>query len=209
MPPLFNVPKVLFSASDKLKLFVKNFSKNSNLDDSGISLPSCPFRPNLKLHNTIVILTMVKKVIMNLDFSKAYGPNFIPVVLLKNYEPELSHILAELSIMYLKESCFPDFWKFSLVVLIFKNVGERSIAKNYRPASLLFVVSKVFGKLFNNRILDHLEKCGLFSDFQYRFRSSRSTADILTVVSDTLSRIYLRRLIEFGMLVLFTNLGLM
>ena len=158
MPPLFNDPKVLSSASDKLKLFAKNFSKNSNLDDSGISLPSCPFRTKLKLHNTNVMLTMVKKLIINLDFSKAYGPDFIPVVLLKNCEPELSHILAELSIMYLKESCFPDFWKFSLVVLTFKNVGERSIAKNYRPASLLFVVSKVFGKLLNNRIVDHLEK---------------------------------------------------
>ena len=97
--------------------------------------------------------------------------------------------------MYLKESCFPDFWKFSLVVLTFKNVGERSIAKNYRPTSLLFVVSKVFGKLLNNRIVDHLEKCGLFSDFQYGFRSSRSTTDILTVVSDTLSRAFNRSVV--------------
>ena len=60
---------------------------------------------------------------------------------------------------------------------VFKNVGERSTAKNYRPVSLLSVVSKVFEKLVNNRIVDHLEKCGLFSDFQYGFRSSRSTAD--------------------------------
>ena len=53
-----------------------------------------------------------------------------------------------------------------------KNVGERSTAKNYHPVSLLSVVSKVFEKLINNRIVDHLEKCGLFSDFQYGFRSS-------------------------------------
>ena len=46
------------------------------------------------------------------------------------------------------------------------NVGERSTAKNYRPLSLLSVVSKVFKKLVNNKIVDHLEKCGLFSDFQ-------------------------------------------
>ena len=38
--------------------------------------------------------------------------------------------------------------------------------------------------LVNNRIVDHLEKCGLSSDFQHGFRSSRSTADLLTVVSD-------------------------
>ena len=50
------------------------------------------------------------------------------------------------------------------VVPVFKNVGERSTAKNYRPVSLLSVVSKVFEKLVNNRIVDHLEKCGLFSD---------------------------------------------
>ena len=39
IPPLFNGPEVLSSASDKTKLFAENFSKNSNLDDSGISLP--------------------------------------------------------------------------------------------------------------------------------------------------------------------------
>ena len=50
------------------------------------------------------------------------------------------------------------------------------------------MVSKAFEKLVNNRIVDHLEKCGLFSDFQYGFRSSRSTADLLTVVSDKVSR---------------------
>ena len=55
---------------------------------------------------------------------------------------------------------------------VFKNGGERSTAKNYHPVSLLFVVSKVFEKLVNNRIVDYLEKCGLFSDFQYGFRSS-------------------------------------
>ena len=49
------------------------------------------------------------------------------------------------------------------MVPVFKNVGERSTAKNYHPVSLLSVVSKVFEKLVNNRIVDHLEKCGLIS----------------------------------------------
>ena len=64
------------------------------------------------------------------------------------------------------------------------NVGERSKAKNYHPVSLLLVLSKVFEKLVNNRILDHLKKCGHIFDFHYGFRSSRSTAGLLTVVSD-------------------------
>ena len=166
IPPLFNGLEVLSSASDKAKLFAQNFLKNSNLDDSGISLPVFPSRTNLKLHNISITPKMVKKVIMDLDSSKASGPDCIPVVVLKN--------------------CV------SSVVPVFKDVGERSTAKNYCPVSLLSVVSKVFEKLVNNRIVDHLEKCGLFSDFQYGFRSSRSTADLLTVVSDRIARAFKR-----------------
>ena len=47
------------------------------------------------------------------------------------------------------------------------SVEERSTAKNYCPISLLSMISKVFEKLVNNRIIDHLQKCDLFSDFQY------------------------------------------
>ena len=129
---------------------------------------------------------MVKKVITNLDSSKASGPDCFPVVVLKNCEPELSYILAKLFNKCLKESCFLDCWKVSSMVPVFK----KGKAKNYRPVSLLSVVSKVFEKLVNNRIVDHLEKCGLFSDFQYGFRSSRSTADLLTVVSDRIARTF-------------------
>ena len=77
------------SGSDKAKLFAKNFSKKSNLDESGISLPAFPCRTNLKLHCISVTPKMVKKVIMNLDSSKVPGTNCIPVVVLKNCEPEL------------------------------------------------------------------------------------------------------------------------
>ena len=61
------------------------------------------------------------------------------------------------------------------MIPVFKNVGEGSTVKNYRSVSLLSVIIKVFEKLVNNRTADRLEKCGLFSDFQYSFRSSRST----------------------------------
>ena len=133
---------------------------------------------------------MVKKVITNLNSSKASGPDCIPVVVLKNCETELSYILAELFNMCLKESCFPDCWKVSGVVLVFQNVGKSSTAKHHSSVSFLSVVSKVFEKLVHNRIVDHVEKCGLFSDFQHTFRSSQSTADLPTVVSDRIARAF-------------------
>ena len=110
-------------------------------------------------------------------------------MILKNCKPELSYMLAEFFNKCLKESCFLGCWKVSSVVSVFNVVGERSTAKNYHPVNLLSVVSKVFEKLVNNRIVDHLEKCGLFSDFQYGFRSSQLTADLLTVVFDKLQRL--------------------
>ena len=97
----------------KINLFAKNFSKNSNHDDLGISLPVFSFRTNLKLYNTSVTTKVVKKVITNLDSSKASGPDCNPVEVLKNYELEVSYILAQLFNMCLKESCSPDCWKVS------------------------------------------------------------------------------------------------
>ena len=81
---------MLFSASDKAKLFPKNFSKNSNLDESGMSLPAFPLRTNLKLHNISQTPKLVKEIIINLNSSKASGPDSIPLVVLKNDEPELA-----------------------------------------------------------------------------------------------------------------------
>ena len=54
------------------------------------------------------------------------------------------------------------------------------------------MVSKVFEKLVNNSIVDHLRKCGLFSDFQYGCRSSQSNPDLVTVVSDRIARAFNR-----------------
>ena len=63
------------------------------LENSGIPLPTSLSRTNVKLH-IYVIPKMVKKVIMNLDLSKTFGPDCIPAVVLKNCEPENSYILA-------------------------------------------------------------------------------------------------------------------
>ena len=103
-------------------------------------------------------------------------------------------------------------------ITVFKNVRERATAKNYCPVSLLSVVNKVFEKL---GLLITQSNVTFFCDFQYGCRSSRSTADCVTVVSDRIARafnrlellelqrlIYLRLLTGFGMLVFFTNLSL-
>ena len=78
----------------KAKLFAENFSKNSDLDDSSISLPVFSSRTNLKLHNIFVTPKMVKKVIMNLDFVKDIS-DCIPVMVLKICKTELKVEVSE------------------------------------------------------------------------------------------------------------------
>ena len=97
---LYSTAQSCCLASDKAKLFAKNFSENSNLDDSGISLPVFPSRTHLKLHNISVTLKIVKKVITNFDSSKTSGLDCMPVVQ-KSCWCELSYVLVELFNMYL------------------------------------------------------------------------------------------------------------
>ena len=68
------------------------------------------------------------------------------------------------------------------MVVVIQNIRVRSTAKIYRPISLLFMISKVFKKIVNFSIADHLKRYRFFPDFHYGFRYCRSTADLLTVL---------------------------
>ena len=100
-------------------------------------------------------------------------------------------------------------------------LGERSTAKNYRPVSLLSVVSKVFEKLVNNGIVDHQKKCGFFLISimvlgllnQLQIFSQLYLIELQRLLTslgllELWYLIYPRLLTEFCMLVFFTNLSL-
>ena len=123
-----------------------NFFKNSNFKDSGISLLVFPSRTNPELHNISVTPKIVKKVKTSFDSSERSGLDCIPVVVLKNCESELSYILAELFNMCLKESCFPDCWKVSLVFPVF--VSDR-IAEAFNRSGATRAVALNISKALN------------------------------------------------------------
>ena len=109
---------MLSFAPDKAKFFAKNFSKSSNLDNSRI--PVFPFRINLNQFNIPVTLKRVKKVITNLDLPKMSGPDWIPVVVLKNCEPELSCIPVELSCILVSQIVERSHWWFLYLKMLGK-----------------------------------------------------------------------------------------
>ena len=96
--------------------------------------------------------------------------------------------------MCLQESVFPDCWKVSSVVIVFNNSGDKSDSKNYCPIGFLPVVSKLFERLIDKRLVQHLETTNLFSDCQYDFQSVCTSVYLLTVITE---RIY-RPLVKCG-----------
>ena len=152
---------------------------------------------------------------MSLDLLKAFGPDCIPVVVLKNCEPELSYILAELFNKCLKQSCFPDFWNFSSVFHLFKNVVEQSSTKNYCPVILLSLEKLVSNRisitqrnvvffLISSMVLGCLDELQIFLQFYLIELLGRLTGLGLLELQHL---IYSRLLTGFGMLVFFTSLN--
>ena len=119
----------------------------------------------------------VKALLRNLDENKAVGPDCISPRLLQKCAEELALPLAAVFNNSFRSSTWPAMWKVSSVVPIHKK-NEKNNAKNYRPVSLLPVLSKVAETIVASRISQHLERHHLLSSRQYGFRQGRSAADL-------------------------------
>ena len=113
----------------------------------------------------------VYKVLLNLNPSKAPGPGSLPTIVLESCARELTPSLCGLFNLSLVGK-LPTEWKDALVVLVHKK-GKKEDVTNYRPISLLCVVSKVLERC----IFKHFEEflCPLFHNAQHGFLQGRST----------------------------------
>jgi hypothetical protein len=116
----------------------------------------------------------VCSVLRTLDVDKATGPDKIPAVLLKNCAASGSPSLCELFNKSLSCGKLPREWKLSNISPIPKKNPSHEVS-NYRPISILSLVSKVFERCIYNRITDHLSN-QLYS-LQYGFQSDKSSRD--------------------------------
>ena len=185
-PPLCNPDgNYVVSSASKAELFAETFAFNSSMDDSGVVPPSPPpsdsFMPVLKIFNYEVLSAL-----SGLDPRKAYGPDGIPPIVLKNCASVLTPCLAKLFRLCLSTSTFPSCWKLAYIQPVPKK-GDHSIPSNYRPIALISCLSKVFECLLNKKITKHLSAHNLLSDRQYGFRSRRSTGDLLSFLTNSWS----------------------
>ena len=164
--------------SDVATEFNNYFSSvyESNTDcNVTIDAPSPP-RPYIdKLTDIMCSESEVYYHLSNLPSKTSSGPDKLSSILIKILAPSLTQPLTELYNYLFKHHYFPDEWKIARIVPVFKK-GDSSKVENYRPISVLNIISKIFEKIINSRITQYFETNLLFQDSQIGFRSNFSTS---------------------------------
>ena len=102
------------------------------------------------------------------------GLDAVPCKLLKLASSIIAPSLTKLFNSCIETETFPDEWKIAKVTPILKN-GTKSNPNNYRPISVLPIVSKLFEKIIYQHLYDYLDKNKLLNTYQSGFRSLYGT----------------------------------
>ena len=123
-------------------------------------------------------VTTVCELLSQLDEKKAMGLDGVPCKLLKLASSIIGPSLTKIFNSCIKTETFPDEWKIAKVTPIFKK-GSKSDLNNYRPISVLPIVSKLFEKIIYQQLYDYLDKNEFLNIYQFGFRSLHSTMTAL------------------------------
>ena len=125
----------------------------------------------------------IAKLLSNIDVRKAAGSDQVPAAILKHCSPVLAPSLTILINASLASGVVPASLKIADVRPLFKS-GDKAVAKNYRPISLLPIVSKVLERVVHTRLCKFLSGNSLFPANQFAYRPLHSTEDALTLAVD-------------------------
>ena len=129
----------------------------------------------------------LKKTEMQFKNSKSPGYDDLPITLLKDGMEQISPVLTCVLNKCIVQAVFPSSEKIAKITPIHKS-ESKSLLDNYRPISVLPVLSKVFKCLIHKKLSEYLETNNLLSKHQYGFRiTNRSTQQAVTILTDTIS----------------------
>jgi hypothetical protein len=148
--------------------------------------PIPPTTPSLNpnLSNIVIPTSEVEKSLLNLNPTKAPGPDGIPTKILKDYAKEIAPTLTTIFNTSLKVGIVPKDWKRANVCAIHKK-GKKCDPSNYRPISLLPVCSKILERCIYNQIIEELRP--QISSYQHGFLSKSSTNTQLLTFFDQIN----------------------
>ena len=131
--------------------------------------------------NSLLLCTenQIYKILRSLDTTKSTGPDGISALMLKNTTATIAPSVTLLFNCSIRCSCLPSEWKLSSVVHIPKNLELNNNAGDFRPISLLPIISKVLENHFLFWIANHLTTNHPLSNYQWGFQPGKSTVSAL------------------------------
>ena len=146
---------------------------------------TCSFRDFISQHEPDekfifqpVNVETVYRLIIKLTISKATGVDDISAKVLKAAAPAIAEPLTRIFNMSIASGKFPMEWKAARLTPIFKK-GQRSMLDNYRPISILPVISKLMERILYEQMCDYFKKQNILSEHQFGFRQFHSTTTTL------------------------------
>ena len=187
IPLLSTGNQTFITSEEKAECFASIFAEKSTIpqEENEKDIPNIPTKTKAGLKKIVFWPKHVRKVLSGLDIDKATGPDSIPARVLKQCAPELAKPLARLFQLLLNKHYMPKQWKVAHVIPCYKKKDKHD-PNNYRPVSLLSIISKVMEALINRALWKYICKNRLISDKQFGFRAGYSTSDALTYISQNL-----------------------
>ena len=179
IPPLHVDNEIIVNDRQKAVAFNDFFVKASDLDDTNHPLPEDDLNVHTQLNFIEISETEVMDQLNIINTNKAYGPDGIPPRILKEAKNIICKPLTQLFNKSLQMHTFPTMWKRANVLPIFKK-GDKNALGNYRPISLLSIMSKIFEKIIFKHVYNHFKDNFLISIWQSGFQPSLSTVTQLT-----------------------------
>ena len=160
-------------ASDVTRLSPNNVNTYLKLPDS--NSPS--------FHFTYIPVENVLMTLRHLKVFKSTGIDKIPAKMLRIAADVIAPSLTYIFNLSLSTGEFVDDWKNARVTPIYKD-GNRQIVGNYRPISVLPIISKIFEKEICQQLYKYMNENNLISKFQSGFRPGYSTLSALIQMCD-------------------------
>lgn len=130
----------------------------------------------------------VVRIIKELPLGKSPGLDNIRTETIKFLSQEISPMLTHLINKIFETGTFPESFKNAIVVPIFKK-GCPSDLNNYRPISLLSIISKIVERSLKERLIHFCDKYKIISHNQFGFRRGFSTADAISTLTAKINKL--------------------
>jgi hypothetical protein len=186
IPPLLKNDTFIYNDTEKADAFNNFFVLQTVLDESNNSVPD-PVQSHHSLNNITITVSDVDDVLKLLNISKAFGPDLINPRLLKAGVTELKAPLCKNFNLSLSQFVFSADWKQANVTPVFKN-GNAKEVKNYRPISLLSIVSKCTERCVYKYVHNYLLQNGVITPNQSGFTRGDSAINQLVEISNSFGK---------------------